>query len=189
MEQLYLEGTVQREHFFKKQAIQHIFYSLYNQGFGSGSGLDPYSIGPVDPDPYSESGSGSRRAKITHKSRKNSCFEVLDGLFCELQACNLDILYRGLGIGKLQFLIKKKLIYFQLLFFFNFWSLKPWIPIGSVLTSSLYLWIRIRIRKNEYGSETLFITMAYLFIPDSKPVALTPEKSPGFPCRFKNAGL
>jgi hypothetical protein len=24
-----------------------------------GSGLDPYSIGPVDPDPYSESGSGS----------------------------------------------------------------------------------------------------------------------------------
>jgi hypothetical protein len=42
--------------------------------------LDPYSIGPVDPDPYSESGSGSRRAKITHKRRKNSCFEVLDGL-------------------------------------------------------------------------------------------------------------
>ncbi len=56
-----------------------------HQGFRSGSGLDPYSIGPVDPDPdpYSESGSGSgsRRAKMTHKSRKNSCFEVLDGLF------------------------------------------------------------------------------------------------------------
>jgi hypothetical protein len=38
---------------------------------------DPYSIGPVDPDPdpYSESGSesGSRRAKMTHKRRKNSC--------------------------------------------------------------------------------------------------------------------
>ncbi len=46
---------------------------------------DPDSIGSVDPDPDSESGSesGSRRAKITHKSRKNcksSCFEVLDGL-------------------------------------------------------------------------------------------------------------
>ncbi len=43
------------------------------QGFGSGSGLDPDSIGPVDPDPDSESGSGSgsRRAKMTHKSRKN----------------------------------------------------------------------------------------------------------------------
>ncbi len=39
---------------------------------GSGSVLDPYSIGSVDPDPYSESGSGSgsRRAKITHKSRQ-----------------------------------------------------------------------------------------------------------------------
>ncbi len=36
-----------------------------NQGCGSGTGsgsvLDPYSIGSVDPDPYS--GSGSRRAK------------------------------------------------------------------------------------------------------------------------------
>jgi hypothetical protein len=40
------------------------------QGCGSGSVLDPYSIGSVDPDPYSESGSGSRRAKITHKRRK-----------------------------------------------------------------------------------------------------------------------
>jgi hypothetical protein len=45
---------------------------IFHQGFGSGSGLDPYSIGPVDPDPDpdSESGSGSRRPKITHKSRK-----------------------------------------------------------------------------------------------------------------------
>jgi hypothetical protein len=34
---------------------------------------DPDSIRSVDPDqdPYSESGSGSRRAKMTHKSRKN----------------------------------------------------------------------------------------------------------------------
>ena len=37
------------------------------QGCGSGSGLDPYSIGSVDPD--SESGSGSRRAKMTHKTK------------------------------------------------------------------------------------------------------------------------
>jgi hypothetical protein len=40
------------------------------QGFGSGSGLDPDSIGPLDLDPDSESGSGSKRAKMTHKSRK-----------------------------------------------------------------------------------------------------------------------
>jgi hypothetical protein len=64
-----------------------------NQGFGSGSVLDPYSIGPVDQDPYSGSGSGSRRAKITHKSRKNSCFEVLDGLFCELEASSVTWTY------------------------------------------------------------------------------------------------
>jgi hypothetical protein len=47
---------------------------------GCGSGLDPDSIGSVDPDPDSESrsGCGSRRAKMTHKSRK---FFMLDGLF------------------------------------------------------------------------------------------------------------
>ncbi len=41
---------------------------IYYQG--SGSGLDPDSIGSVDPDPDSESGSGSRGAKMTHKSRQ-----------------------------------------------------------------------------------------------------------------------
>ncbi len=54
----------------------------------------------------SGSGSGSRSAKMNHKSRKiffnGSCFEVLDGL---LRAkgffYNLDVLYGGLGIGKL----------------------------------------------------------------------------------------
>jgi hypothetical protein len=75
----------------------NVSYSSREQGFGSGSGsgLDPYSIGPVDPDPYSEFGfgSGSRRAKMTHKSRKNSCFEALDGLFCELQASSVTWTY------------------------------------------------------------------------------------------------
>jgi hypothetical protein len=64
---------------------------------GSGSVLDPYSIGPLDPDPdpYFEygSGSGSRRAKMTHKSRKNSCFEVLDGLFYKLEASSVTWTY------------------------------------------------------------------------------------------------
>jgi hypothetical protein len=36
--------------------------------------LDPYSIGPLDPDPEFEYGSGSRRAKMTHKSRKKFMF-------------------------------------------------------------------------------------------------------------------
>jgi hypothetical protein len=54
--------------------------------------LDPDSIGPVDPDPESGPGSGSRRAKMTHKSRKKlkiSCFEMLDGLFWELKASSV----------------------------------------------------------------------------------------------------
>jgi hypothetical protein len=41
----------------------------FKQGCGSGSGLDPDSIGSFDPDSESGSGSGSRRAKMTHKSR------------------------------------------------------------------------------------------------------------------------
>jgi hypothetical protein len=52
-----------------------LYYSFYVkehicriQGCGSGSILDPDSIRSVDP--YSES--GSRRAKMTHKSRKDS---------------------------------------------------------------------------------------------------------------------
>ena len=76
---------------------------------------------------------------MTHKSRKNSCFEVLDGLFCELQASSvtwtMDILYRGLGIGKLQFLIKKKLIFFSAEIFFQFLVISALDPD----------WIRIRI--------------------------------------------
>jgi hypothetical protein len=84
---------------------------------GSGSVLDPYSIGSVDPDQESESvsGSGSRRAKMTHKSRqyfvKVHVFKCWIGwplLRTEGFFYNLDILYGGLGIGKLQFSIKKK---------------------------------------------------------------------------------
>jgi hypothetical protein len=44
--------------------------------------------------------------------------------------CNLDVLYGGLWIGKLKFLIPTKFIFFQFYFFFNICSLKPWIRIG-----------------------------------------------------------
>jgi hypothetical protein len=55
-------------------------------GFGSGSGSNLDSIRSVypDPDPFSESGSRSKREKMTHKSRINleiSYVEVLDVLF------------------------------------------------------------------------------------------------------------
>jgi hypothetical protein len=48
--------------------------------------VDPY------PDPDSDSGSGSRRAKMSHKSRKDleiACFEVLDVLFGWLKASSV----------------------------------------------------------------------------------------------------
>ncbi len=49
--------------------------------------------------------------------------------------CNLDMLYGGLGIGKLQFLIKK-IFFFSAVIFFQFLVIKALDPD----------WIRIRIR-------------------------------------------
>jgi hypothetical protein len=75
--------------------------------------------------------------------------------------CNLDILYGGLGIGKLQFLIKKKLLFFSAVIFFQILTIKAldpdpapypdpyWPPSGSSGSGSGSV-------KNEYGSETLF---------------------------------
>jgi hypothetical protein len=50
--------------------------------------------------------------------------------------CNLDILYGGLGIGKLQFLIKKNIIFFSAVIFLQFLVIKALDPD----------WIRICIR-------------------------------------------
>jgi hypothetical protein len=50
------------------------------QGCGSGSELDSDFIGSVDPDLDSESGSGSRRARMTHRSRK--ILKKVHGLKC-----------------------------------------------------------------------------------------------------------
>ncbi len=70
--------------------------------------------------------------------------------------CNLDVLYGGLGIGKLQFLIQ--IFFFSAVIFFHFLIIKALDP----------EWIRIRIRigiqpkmldpdpdENECGSATL----------------------------------
>jgi hypothetical protein len=49
--------------------------------------------------------------------------EVLDDwplLRAEGFFCNLDILYGGLGIGKLQFLILKKINFFSAVIFFQY---------------------------------------------------------------------
>ncbi len=83
--------------------------------------------------------------------------------------CNLDILYGGLEIRKLQFLIKKKFTFFSAVIFFQFLVLKALDP----------YWIRIRnpdpywsptsnsgsgSGKNEYGSTTLVLrAFTYIF--------------------------
>jgi hypothetical protein len=77
--------------------------------------LDPDSIRFLDPcpDPDSQSGSGSWRAKITHKNRKKLTNLIFLSAGCSLLraegfSSSLDVLYGGLGIGKLQFLISKR---------------------------------------------------------------------------------
>ena len=63
---------------------------------------------------------------MTNKSRKNSCFEVLDGLFCELEASAVTWTY-----------FKKKFnFFFSCFFFLQFLVIKALDPD----------WIRIRIR-------------------------------------------
>ncbi len=65
-----------------------------------GSGLDLNSIRSVDPYPDSQSGSGSRRAKIIHKVEKIQKFQALDVLFgTEGFFCGLAVLSGGLRFG------------------------------------------------------------------------------------------
>ncbi len=102
----------------KKMLRKKIFFlaswRLLTKRAGNGAGSvsqissvsDPDSIRSVDPDPYSESGSGSTRAKMTHKSRKKLRNLMFWSAGCSLLRaegffCNLDVLYGSLGIGKL----------------------------------------------------------------------------------------
>ncbi len=68
--------------------------------------------------------SGSRRQK---RPTKISCFGELDFLFwgAEDLSCSLDVLYGGLGISELQFLIKKILFFFSTINFLVITYLDP----------------------------------------------------------------
>ncbi len=97
----------------RRHSVSATKFQSCGSGSRSGSELDPNSMGSLDPYPDSQPGSGSRRAKMTHKSRKNleiSCFEVLDvpRLRPEAFFCSLDVLYGGLGIIYLHCLFKKR---------------------------------------------------------------------------------
>jgi hypothetical protein len=76
---------------------------------------------------------------MPHKSKK--IVKAISCVGCSLLkdedfSCSLDVLFVGIGISKLQFLIKKIYYFFTCKFFPNFWSSKPW------------TWIRIRIETN-----------------------------------------
>jgi hypothetical protein len=116
----------------------------------SGVDTDPYPVSTLSLDPYPDSqtgsGSGSRRAKMIHKNRKklrSSFFEA--GCFV-LRAngfsCSLNVLYRGQGISKLQFLILKKKK-FRCIFFLQFLVIKSPDPDCIRIRIHLKCWIRI----------------------------------------------
>ena len=57
--------------------------------------------------------SGSRRAKITHTNRKKLIYSIFWSAGCsffraEGFSCSLEVFYEGLGISKLQFMIKNR---------------------------------------------------------------------------------
>jgi hypothetical protein len=77
-------------------------------------------------------------------------------------SCSLGVLYGGLGISKLQFLIKKIEIKIPAIIFFQFKVLKPWIRIrdldpesGSAIRKSAGSGSVSGSALNQSGSETL----------------------------------
>ncbi len=100
---------------------------------------------------------------MTHKNRKKSSILMFLSTGCSLLraegfSCSLGVLYGGLGISILQFLINKIEIKFPAINFFQFQVIKPWIRIRDPESGSA-------IRKNAgsgsvsalnpCGSETL----------------------------------
>ncbi len=94
------------------------------QCFGSRSGLDPDSLRSVDP--YPDPG-GQKWPTKTKKVRK---LNVLKCLMFSFEGWRLlHVACTCLGISKLQFVIQKISI-FSAVYFYNFWSTKPWIWIS-----------------------------------------------------------
>jgi hypothetical protein len=85
---------------------QNNYWALLEQccGSNSGSGLDPDSMGSLDPYPDPDCESGWRRAKMTHKHRKK-LINFMDAGCSLLRAEGFS---SSLDISKLQFLIRKR---------------------------------------------------------------------------------
>ncbi len=109
--------------FFYQNHWVSMWIWIRNQGYGSVSGSAWIRINL-------SCGSGSSRAKMTHKNRKKARIFMFSCTGCSLLRaegffCNLGVLYGGLGISKLQFLIKKIKIKFPAINFSNFRSSNP----------------------------------------------------------------
>ncbi len=104
----------------------------------------------VDPDPYLHWSRIQEGKKLPTKIGKVNKFNFFLWAGCSILraesfSCSLDVLYGGLGINKLQFVINIQLY---------FLVIKPWIRI------SIRIRIRIRIRihlKTEFGYVSGFI--------------------------------
>ncbi len=77
--------------------------------------------GNTDPDPYT-GGQNDPQKWRKFKFWRTGCFLLRDEDF----SCSLGVLYGGLGISKLQFLIKK-IWFYSSCKFFQFFISKPWI--------------------------------------------------------------
>jgi hypothetical protein len=96
---------------------------------------------------------------MTHKNMKKSRIFMFLSTGCSLLraegfSCSLGFLYGGLGISKLQFLIKKIEIKFPVIFFSNFRSSNP--GSGSAIRKNAGSGSVSRSALNQCGSETLF---------------------------------
>ncbi len=92
--------------------------------------IHKFRVADPDTDPHTNCGSGSRRAKMAHKNIKKYRIFMFWSAGCSLLraegfSCSLGVLYGGLGISKLQFLIKKIKIKFPAVYFSNFRSSNP----------------------------------------------------------------
>jgi hypothetical protein len=98
---------------------------------------------------------------MTHKKEKStefSCFEVLDSGYSLLRtegfSCSLDVLYGGLRISKLQFLIKKIKFKLPAVNFFSILGHQTLDPDPESDTQLEKCWIRIRIAGRQFNYDS-----------------------------------
>ncbi len=164
--------------FLSRHSKAILFWCIV-QGYGSGSVFNRAS--------RSESVFGIRIQEGKNDPQKEKKF-----MFCSVGwpllwaagfFCNLDTLYGGLGIGKLRFLIIKKIEFFSTVIFFKFLVIKAldpdpyWSPASTSGFGSGSV-------KNEYGPETLVSSSStiYITLESTVPVNATEREKSYLQC-------